>query len=114
MTTAPEDYGTDSISQVGPLGGLQAGVIAGVTRPTTSIDPIQAEIDRINAARKPGRAVLDDTQYPTETIVTNDGRKIQVYTAGPLAGKEKKADGGIYLRCMKTHIQQHDDKYIAV
>jgi hypothetical protein len=93
MTTAPEDYGTDSISQVGPLGGLQAGVIAGVTRPTTSIDPIQAEIDRINAARKPGRAVLDDTQYPTETIVTNDGRKIQVYTAGPLAGKEKKADG---------------------
>jgi len=93
MTTAPEDYGTDSISQVGPLGGLQAGVIAGVTRPTTSIDPIQAEIDRINAARKPGRAVLGDTQYPTETVLTNDGRKVQVYTAGPLAGKEKKADG---------------------
>jgi hypothetical protein len=93
MTTAPEDYGTDSMSQVGPLGGLQAGVIAGVTGQTTSVDPIQAEIDRINAARKPGRAVLDDTQYPTKTILTNDGRKVQVYTAGPLAGKEKKADG---------------------
>lgn len=36
MTTAPEDYGTDSISQVGPLGGLQAGVIAGVTGPKAS------------------------------------------------------------------------------
>jgi hypothetical protein len=93
MTTAPEDYGTDSMSQVGPLGGLQAGVIAGVTGQTTSVDPIQAEIDRINAARKPGRAVLDDTQYPTKTILTNDGRKVQVYTAGPLSGKEKKADG---------------------
>ena len=93
MTTAPENYGTDSLSQVGPLGGLQAGVIAGVTGSTTSVDPIQAEIDRINAARKPGRAVLSDTQYPTKTVLTNDGRKVQVYTAGPLAGKEKKADG---------------------
>ena len=93
MTTAPEDYGTNSMSQVGPLGGLQAGVIAGVTGQTTSVDPIQAEIDRINAARKPGKAVLDDTQYPTKTILTNDGRKVQVYTGGPLSGKEKKADG---------------------
>jgi hypothetical protein len=93
MTTAPEDYGTNSISQVGPLGGLQAGVIAGVTRPTTSIDPVQAEIDAINAARKPGRAVLDDTQYPTKLILSSDGRRVQVYTAGPLAGKEKREDG---------------------
>lgn len=93
MTTAPEDYGTDSVSQVGPLGGLQAGVIAGVTVPKTSIDPIQAEIDRINAARKPGRAVLSDTQYPTKTVLTNDGRKVQVYTDGPLAGREQKEDG---------------------
>ena len=92
MTTAPE-YGTDSISQFGPLGGLQAGVIAGVTGSTTPVDPVQVEIDRINAARKPGRAVLGDTQYPTETVLTNDGRKVQVYTAGPLAGKEKNADG---------------------
>ena len=93
MTTAPEDYGTNSMSQVGPLGGLQSGVIAGVTGSTTSVDPVQAEIDRINAARQPGRAVLSDTQYPTKLILTNDGRKVQVYTAGPLAGKEKKADG---------------------
>jgi hypothetical protein len=93
MTTAPEDYGTNSISQVGPLGGLQAGVIAGVTRPTTSIDPVQSEIDAINAARKPGRAVLDDTQYPTKLILSSDGRRVQVYTAGPLAGKEKREDG---------------------
>ena len=93
MTTAPENYGTDSMSQVGPSGGLQSGVIAGVTGKTTSIDPIQAEIDRINAARKTNKAVLDDTQYPTKTILTNDGRKVQVYTGGPLSGKEKKADG---------------------
>jgi len=93
MTTAPENYDTNSMSRVGPLGGLQSGVIAGVNGQTTSVDPIQAEIDRINEARKPGKAVLDDTQYPTKTILTNDGRKVQVYTGGPLSGKEKKADG---------------------
>ena len=60
--------------------------------PETAVDPIQAEIDRIRAERAP-RATLDDTQYPTKLILTNDGRKVQVYTSGPLAGKEKRADG---------------------
>jgi hypothetical protein len=89
MTTAPEDYGTNSISQVGPLGGLQAGVIAGVTRPTTSIDPVQAEIDAINAATQSGKAILDPTQYPMAEIVTNTGQKVMVYTGGPLSGQDK-------------------------
>jgi hypothetical protein len=34
MTTAPEDNKKDLISQVGPLGGLKAGVIGGVQAPT--------------------------------------------------------------------------------
>ena len=48
--------------------------------PETTIDPVQAEIDRIKAERAP-RATLDDTQYPTKLILTNDGRKVQVYTS---------------------------------
>jgi hypothetical protein len=80
MTTAPEDYGTDSISQVGPLGGLQAGVIAGVTRPTTSIDP------------NPNMAVLAPEQYPMKEIVTNTGQKVMVYTGGPLSGQDKNGN----------------------
>ena len=93
MTTAPEDYKKNSLSQVGPLGGLQAGVIAGVTGSTTSVDPIQAEIDRIKAAREPGMGKLADNQYPTKEITTADGRKVKVYTAGPLQGRELNKDG---------------------
>jgi hypothetical protein len=60
---------------------------------TEPVDPIQAEIDRIKEERKKGMSVLGDTQYPTKAILTNDGRTVQVYTSGPLQGKEKRADG---------------------
>jgi hypothetical protein len=78
MTTAPEDYGTDSMSQVGPLGGLQAGVIAGVTGQT--IDPIQAEIDRIKAAREPGMGKLTAEQIANGPTVKTTPRKKLKYT----------------------------------
>jgi len=78
MTTAPEDYGTDSMSQVGPLGGLQAGVIAGVTGQT--IDPIQSEIDRIRAAREPGMGKLTAEQIANGPTVKPTPRKKLKYT----------------------------------
>ena len=51
-------------------------------------DPVQTEIDAINAATQAGKAVLDPKQYPMKEIVTNTGQKVMVYTAGPLAGQD--------------------------
>jgi hypothetical protein len=51
-------------------------------------DPVQTEIDAINAATQPGRAVLAPEQYPMKEIVTNTGQKVMVYTGGPLAGQD--------------------------
>jgi hypothetical protein len=98
MTTAPEDRIRELIATPAttarPTTPKSSVPKTPVNQNTTEpVDPIQAEIDRINAARKPGRAVLDDTQYPTKLILSSDGRRVQVYTAGPLAGKEKREDG---------------------
>jgi len=47
MTTAPEDYGTDSMSQVGPLGGLKAGVVGGVQAPTKYPKSTESKSDSV-------------------------------------------------------------------
>jgi hypothetical protein len=40
----------------------------------------------------PNRAVLDPTQYPMAEIVTNTGKKVMVYTGGPLSGQDKNGN----------------------
>jgi hypothetical protein len=60
-----------------------------VNQNLSTIDPIQSEIDVINAATQSGKAVLDPTQYPMAEIMTNTGQKVMVYTGGPLAGQDK-------------------------
>jgi hypothetical protein len=71
-----------AIKQVGPSGGLSAGVIAGVN-PKPVTEPIDLN---------PNRAVLDPTQYPMAEIVTTTGEKVMVYTSGPLAGQDKSGN----------------------
>jgi hypothetical protein len=62
--------------------------IASLPKRTQPIDPIQSEIDAINATRETNRAVLDPTQYPMAEITTTTGQKVKVYTGGPLAGQD--------------------------
>jgi len=70
----------NAIKQVGPQGGLAAGVIAGVKVPTFPTGP---------TGPSSNMATLDPTQYPMAEIITTTGEKVMVYTGGPLAGQDK-------------------------
>jgi hypothetical protein len=68
---------------------VNTNTIEGILEASKVIDPVQAEIDAINAATQPGKAVLAPKQYPMKEIVTNTGQRVMVYTAGPLAGQDE-------------------------
>jgi hypothetical protein len=92
MTTAPEDNIRQVIAT--PRTTAQRGVPTSsvprtpVNQNLSTIDPVQAEIDAINAATESGKAILDPKQYPMAEIVTNTGQRVMVYTGGPLAGQD--------------------------
>jgi hypothetical protein len=93
MTTAPEDNIRQIIATPRTTAQRRVPTSSVPTTPVNrnlpTVDPVQSEIDAINAATQSGRAVLDPTQYPMAEIVTNTGQRVMVYTGGPLSGQDK-------------------------
>jgi hypothetical protein len=79
---------------------INTNTIEGIREASKVIDPVQTEIDAINAATQSGKAVLDLTQYPMAEIITKTGEKVMVYTDGPLAGQDK--DGNFPIQASET------------
>jgi hypothetical protein len=70
MTTAPEDNKKDLISQVGPLGGLKAGVIGGVQAPTEYPKPTpSASVASVGPLGGLGAGVIAGVTGPSGNIV---------------------------------------------
>ena len=97
MTTAPEDNIRQIIATPKKRAKTATPKSSVPTTPVNQnipepIDPVQAEIDRINAAKGENRAVLAPEQYPMKEIATTTGEKVMVYTGGPLAGQDKSGN----------------------
>jgi len=88
MTTAPEDNKKDLISQVGPLGGLKAGVIGGVQAPTEYPKPTpSASVASVGPLGGLGAGVIAGV---TGNIVDqNNSTTSNVDNNGTFAGSDK-------------------------
>ena len=88
MTTAPEDYGTDSISQVGPLGGLKAGVVGGVQAPTKYPKPTpSASVASVGPLGGLGAGVI--AGFDVNIVDQNNSTTSNVDNDGTFAGSDK-------------------------
>ena len=88
MTTAPEDYGTDSISQVGPLGGLKAGVVGGVQAPTKYPKPTpSASVASVGPLGGLGAGVI--AGFDVNIVDQNNSTTSNIDNDGTFAGSDK-------------------------
>jgi len=88
MTTAPEDNIRQVIAT--PKNTAKRGTSTSSV-PTTPVNKnLPTPVDS-----NPNVAILDPKQYPMKEVATTGGRKVMVYTGGPLAGQDK--DGNLII-----------------
>ena len=88
MTTAPEDNKKDLISQVGPLGGLKAGVIGGVQAPTEYPKPTpSASVASVGPLGGLGAGVI--AGFDVNIVDQNNSTTSNVDNNGTFAGSDK-------------------------